>query len=479
MQALEVSKDVANTRQEPEQKRTAVKRDLWAMGVGAVISGHFFGWQVTLSDGFGSGLVALFFSTILYMVLSSSVAEVVSIQGTGAGPCQFAKACFGRHLAFVTGLAECLKCVVVVGVISTGIGAYLGEIMQTSEELAPLWWLGFLAVFTALNIVGGEMSKNSQLAITAGAVVMLIVFFVGAIFTGVDFNTHALGGKGLWDSTSMSGIWAAWPFALWFYLGIEELPLAMEITVNPAKAMPRGLSISFATLVFLAVSTFFISCSIPPGAAGMATTTYPLLLGYQYIFGNSETTRWSCLLLVTGLVASLHSFIFATGQLIAQMAYDGYFPKGLNRRTQSTGRPYVAIITGSALTYLITVVLYLATGKDGNLIGAITIAMCLFCTMISYVVQLACFLWCRIKLPEAERHFRSPFGVAGAVAGLVLCAISFGAILYLPTTEASYLYGLAMATVILIVCTVAREVSWSKSEQAAKASLSDASANSA
>jgi len=474
MQSLQASEDAADI-DKVEQKRTATKRDLWAVGVGAVISGNFFGWQVTLSNGFGSGLVALCFASIFYMVLSASVAEVASIQGTGAGPCQFAKACFGRRIAFVTGLAESLKCIVVVGVITTGIGSYLGEITKTSAELAPAWWLGFMVVFTGLNIVGGEMSKNLQLVVTVAACIMLLVFYLGAMATGVDFEARALGGTGLWESTSIAGVWAAWPFALWFYLGIEELPLAMEITVDPAQNMPRALSMSFATVAALAFATFFISSSIPPGAAGMATTTYPLLVGYQYVFGKTDTTRWCCVVLVTGLIASLHSFIFVTGQLISQMAHDGYFPKWLNRRTQS-GRPFAAIITGSALTYLITVGLYVATGKNGDLIGAIAIAMCLFCTMISYMVQLSCFLWLRIKLPDVERQFCSPFGVAGALAGLLLCAISLSAILCLPSTEISYLYGLATATVILAAGTVAREASWNSTlEQTSSEGDSDSS----
>ena len=43
-------------------KRYAKVWSLWALGVGAVISGHYSGWNLGMSYGFGSMLVALFIS---------------------------------------------------------------------------------------------------------------------------------------------------------------------------------------------------------------------------------------------------------------------------------------------------------------------------------------------------------------------------------------------------------------------------------
>lgn len=444
-----------------DPRRWASRKDLWAIGVGAVVSGDFFGWQVTLAQGFGSGLVSLCFATVLYLMLCASVAEVVTVPGVGSGPAQFAKACFGQRAAFLTGLVESLKCVMVVAVITTGIGSYVSEILQTPPSFAPVIWFVFLAAFTLLNVVGGEASSTFQLVITIISTILLLIFFGGASLKGLDFGRYALDGGTFGSTTSLPGVMAVWPFSLWFFLGIEELPLATEVTIDPAHNMPYGLVVSFITLAGLAFTNFFISASIPPGAAEMAKTTYPLLQGYYYIFGETTVVRWSCLVLTVGLIASLHSFIFAQSQLVAQMATDGYFPDALGRRSDRYGTPVVALVAGSALSFTSLIVLYFATNQNVDNVGIVAIAVALFCTLISYSVQLGCFLHLRSAQAEAERTFKSPFGRGGAIFALVLCAISFGTILYLPISESiDYFYGIALALVILLVCTVVREATW-------------------
>mmetsp|Transcript_57884 Transcript_57884/g.179888 ORF Transcript_57884/g.179888 Transcript_57884/m.179888 type:complete len:511 (+) Transcript_57884:1-1533(+) len=442
-------------------RRTAGALDLCAMGIGAVVSGDFFGWQATLAAGFGSGFVAVCIASVLYLILATSVAEVASIEGTGAGPCQFAEACFGRHVAFFTGLSEALKCVTAVAVGTTGIASYILEILQFDSSLAPAVWLFFLSFFTVLNIIGGDASRRSQLVTTSGSVLLLVVFYAGALARGVDVKQHALRGEQFSATTSFRGVLSAWPFALWFFLGIEELPLAMEVTVDPQRNMPRGLNWSFAVLVLLAFATLVISSSIPPGAEDMAKTTYPLLEGYRYAFGVADKAHWWWLVLVTGLIASLHSFIFATGQLLSQMAQDGHFPQCLRHRGGPAGAPLAGLVAGSSGALAIILALYLVTGGDVDGLGCVAIAMCLLSTLFSYMVQLACFLHLRQRRPEASRPFRSPFGRTGAAAGLALCIASLAAVLLLPALRGPlYLGGLALAAGILVVCTAVREASW-------------------
>src|SRR6186997_157774 len=47
-------------------KRHARVWSLWALGVGAVISGHFSGWNFGLAHGFGGMLSALFVIAAMY-----------------------------------------------------------------------------------------------------------------------------------------------------------------------------------------------------------------------------------------------------------------------------------------------------------------------------------------------------------------------------------------------------------------------------
>src|SRR5947208_14026428 len=58
-------------------RRHARVLELWALGVGAVMSGDFFGWNFGLTEGgFGGMLLALVVMTILFAGLCFSIAEM-------------------------------------------------------------------------------------------------------------------------------------------------------------------------------------------------------------------------------------------------------------------------------------------------------------------------------------------------------------------------------------------------------------------
>ena len=57
-------------------KRYAGTWSLWALGVGAVISGDFSGWNLGVGQaGFGGFLIALTIATVMYAGLCFSIAE--------------------------------------------------------------------------------------------------------------------------------------------------------------------------------------------------------------------------------------------------------------------------------------------------------------------------------------------------------------------------------------------------------------------
>ena len=58
-------------------KKSAGWKLLWAMGVGAVISGDYFGWNFGLdAGGFGGLLIAVIFIAIMYVCMVLSIAEL-------------------------------------------------------------------------------------------------------------------------------------------------------------------------------------------------------------------------------------------------------------------------------------------------------------------------------------------------------------------------------------------------------------------
>src|ERR1700752_1564240 len=93
--------------QERGLKRHAGVFHLWALGVGAVISGDFFGWNFGLIEGgFGGLLAALAVMTLLFAALCSSIAEMTPALPHAGGAYSFARTAMGPWGGYITGLAE-------------------------------------------------------------------------------------------------------------------------------------------------------------------------------------------------------------------------------------------------------------------------------------------------------------------------------------------------------------------------------------
>jgi ethanolamine permease len=50
--------------------------------------------------------------------------------------------------------------------------------------------------------------------------------------------------------------------------------------------------------------------------------------------------------------------------------------------------------------------------------------MAVFGAVVSYVLQMSSFILLRIRLPDIERPYRSPLGIAGAVVALSIAAVT-------------------------------------------------------
>src|ERR1043165_4108388 len=139
-------------------RRYAKVWSLWALGVGAVISGHYSGWNLGLANGFGSVLIPPFLLAAMYWGLILSVAEMSpALPDTGAAY-SFARSAMGPWGGMVTGLAESIEYILTPAVIVYFIGSYLGAIFETGPAWQPVWWAISYVIFFLLNLLGVEVS---------------------------------------------------------------------------------------------------------------------------------------------------------------------------------------------------------------------------------------------------------------------------------------------------------------------------------
>ena len=248
-------------------KRHARVLDLWALGVGAVISGDFFGWNFGLvTSGFGGLLAALAVMTLLYIGLCFSIAEMSPALPHAGGAYSFARTAMGPWGGYITGLAENMEYILTPAMIVVGIGGYLGAIFGTPPVVGAALVAGSATPFSSRSTSGGvEMSFRVSVVITICALAVLAVFWIGAM-PHFDLHRWALEGGG-WLPKGWPGILTALPFALWVYLGIEQLPLAAEESHDPRARHAARHPLRPGDADLCSFLTVILSAGIPPGAA--------------------------------------------------------------------------------------------------------------------------------------------------------------------------------------------------------------------
>jgi ethanolamine permease len=150
-------------------KRHAGVWMLWALGVAAVISGDFSGWNFGLDvGGFGGLLIATLVITLMYIGLCYSIAEMSPAMPHTGGAYSFARSAMGPWGGYVTGLAENIEYVVTPAVVVWFAGAYAQPVFLElfNVDIAQRWWwLIFYVLFVGLNILGIEATMRFSVVI--------------------------------------------------------------------------------------------------------------------------------------------------------------------------------------------------------------------------------------------------------------------------------------------------------------------------
>ncbi len=408
---------------------------LWALGVGAVISGHFSGWNLGLAvGGWGGMLIAAAIMAVMFLALSFCIAEMSTALPLNGGSYPFARFALGPFWGFVSGICEHIEYVLTPAVICYFIGAYLSAIFGPAVP-EPVWWIGTYAVFLGLNMLGVALTFRITLVVTLTSLAVLL-FLCAVALPQVDFARWAMniaadgselaGGHGAFLPMGWGGVFAALPFAVWLYLAIEETPLAAEESVDPVRDMPKGILLALATLILTAFLIVAINPAIEGiGAFALSQSGEPVLDGFRALFGGASADVLG-LVALSGLVASFHAILFAQGRQIFALSRSGYLPPGLSLTHGGRKTPVVAMLAGSGLGLAIMLILSVGLGQEnaGTLIGSVLLNMAVFGAMLSYLSRAAAFLALRRDYPLLPRPFTSPMGRFGGWLTIVICLLT-------------------------------------------------------
>jgi len=444
-------------------KRSAGVWGLWGLGIAAVISGDFSGWNVGLgTTGWGGLLIATLVIIVMYFCMIFSIGEMSAALPHTGGAYSFARAAMGPWGGFVTGIAETIEYVVTTAVIVLFSASYLDAIIAdlsgfslAGHGFAWVWWIILYALFIGLNSLGASVGFRFALIVAIISMAVILLFVVLALANGaIDFSRMfdikpGAGGTSFLPFGAI-GILFSLPFAIWFFLGIEELPLAAEESHNPAKDIPKASVWGVITLAFFALVILFLN----PAVTGSKDLTVspgdgdePLLAGFRAFLPHNIAALLALFALI-GLLASLQGIMFAYGRNMYSLSRAGYYPKFLSLTGKRHQTPWVALVVGGVIGFIILLVVATiipaVSPKAAGAATGVILFIAVFGAVISYMMQMVAFVVLRKRFPTAKRPYRSPTGIAGAViAGI----IAFGAFIGILTNST---FQLAVLTFIVI-----------------------------
>ena len=428
--------------------RSAGVWGLWGLAIAAVISGDFSGWNCGVAaGGFGGLLLAFVILVVMYYGLMFAIGEMSSAMPHSGGAYSFARKAMGPWGGFVTGLAETIEYVATTAVVVFFSAAYLNGVTAELLNLDLtgnmwIWYVVLYAVFVGLNSLGSAISFKFSIVVSIISLAIIVLFSVMVLLSGkIDWsmlwNIPADGsaGSSWFLPHGIMGILFAIPFGVWLFLGIEELPLAAEEAHNPSKDIPRAGFWARGTLIVTGLLVMFINTGIL-GAEVAGAAGEPLLDGFRAVVGDG----WAAILgifALIGLLASLQGIMFAYGRNMYSLSRAGYYFRGLSV-TGKNKTPWLALLVGGLIGLASLVLLdYLTatdtTGAISGVAGAIILNIAVWGAMLAYLMQMISFIILRVKHPELERPYRSPWGVGGATVSGLIAALAFVGFLLNPT----------------------------------------------
>ncbi len=457
---MENTKTGTGTVTHHELSQTLGTWQLWGIAVGLVISGEYFGWSYGWASAGTIGfIITSLFIALMYTTFIFSFTELTTAIPHAGGPFAYSRHAFGPVGGYIAGAATLIEFVFAPPAISLAIGAYLNvQFPALDPKVAAV---GAYLVFMGLNIIGVQIAATFELFVTLLAIFELLVF-MGVVAPGFSIANFAKGGWSGQNDFSLAaipGMFAAIPFAIWFFLAIEGVAMAAEEAKDPKRSIPKAYIGGILTLVLLAIGVMVMA-----GGSGdwtkLANINDPLPQAMKFIVG--EKSGWLHMLVwlgLFGLIASFHGIILGYSRQIFALSRSGYLPPYFAKVHPRFKTPHRAIIAGG----VVGIAAIFSDGLikiGGQTLTANIVTMSVFGAILMYLMSMLALFKLRRSEPNMERSYRAPFYPFFPAFALFGAVISMIAMIY---------YNLLMAGIFVLFLLIGYVYFYFTSHQRAEA----------
>ena len=363
----------------------------------------------------------------------SELASMVPVSGSAY---TYSYATFGEIIAWIVGWALVLEYAIAASAVSVGWSGYMVGLVENIFAIevgndfvagpfdanpgiinVPAMLIALLCM--ALLLIGTKESARFNAILVAIKVSALMLFLVLALpaMNAENFQPFSPNGffaKEVVDPITNNmvtvGVAAAAASIFFAYVGFDAVSTAAEETINPQRNIPIGLigSLAICTIIYMLVAAGATGAvgAQPGGELSQSKEALAFVL-------NEIGHGWAGKLVAISAAIALPSVIlmmmFGQTRIFFVMSRDGLLPRGLSKVNARTGTPVA--------TTLFTAVVVSALAGVARLdeIAALANAG----TLAAFTAVGICLVVLRVREPNRERTFRTPFAfIVGPLAAL-------------------------------------------------------------
>uniref|UniRef100_A0A942T3I5 Amino acid permease n=3 Tax=Neobacillus citreus TaxID=2833578 RepID=A0A942T3I5_9BACI len=402
-----------NELQQEGTNSTGLQRilGLWqltAIGLGGIIGvGIFVLTGVAAAEHAGPAVILSFMIAGLASAAAAlCYAEFAGLIPVAGSAYTYSYAVLGEGAAWLIGWDLLLEYTLVIAVVAIGWSGYMQEILQQIGIHVPVWAQGapgtgaghkvdLIAMIISLAIAGlltigmkwGARFNNLMVIIKLSIVVVVIA--VGSFYVDTA-NWHPFMPFGF------HGVMGGAALVFFAVFGYDTLTTAAEEAKNPQRDLPRAvvLSLTIALSLYIGMS-LVITGMAPYETLGNAA---PIAKAFSQVGLNWITLIISAAA-ITGILSVLFSFMLAGSRIWFAMSRDGLLPNWFAKVHSKYKTPYRPTLIIGAVTAVVSGLTPINEVAELVNIG----------TLSAFILICASIMVLRVKQPNLERRFKTPF----------------------------------------------------------------------
>lgn len=365
------------------------------------VSGGPYGIE-DMVPSFGPGLTLLLLiltPLVWSLPVTLAMAELASAMPDEGGYVVWVDRAFGRFWSFQVGWWSWIDSFVDVAIYPALFAEYLKFWLpgMTAREQ----WLaavGFVAVLTALNVVGVNPAGRAAVAlaaVTLAPIALLALAGLGSL-SAAGWTPFAPSGTSLG-----AGFGLGLAVVMWNYAGWDTATTCLGETAAPERAFRHALLLAVPAVT----AAYVVPMAVALGSGGAPWTAWRT--GFLPVVAERIGGRGLGALVALGAVVSTAglflSLLLTNSRLPYVLARQGQLPASLGRVHRRFATPWVAVVVSAAGYGALAVFSFRQL-----------IVLNVWLYSLTLLVELAAFVRLRATEPALLRPWRVPGGIAGA-----------------------------------------------------------------